>query len=78
MARRRFRWTRKLYHQADSLARFMGRHLYELPDCPNLVRRYVELWERHPQSDDPLLMPVRQRLNRGTAFHGITFRAEAA
>jgi hypothetical protein len=28
MARRRFRWTRKLYQEADSLARFLGRHMY--------------------------------------------------
>lgn len=64
MARRRFRWTRKLYREADSLARFVGRHPYELPqDQPDLVRRYFELWERHPQRDDPLLQDVRRRLN---------------
>jgi hypothetical protein len=64
MARRRFRWTRKLYRQADSLARFIGRHMYELPDQPNLVRRYFELWERHPQRDDPLNDPMWLRKSR--------------
>ena len=58
MRRQRFRWTRKLYRQADSLARFVGRHLYELPsDQPLLLRLYFALWERHPQRDDPLTLP---------------------
>ena len=61
MARRRFRWTRKLYQEADSLARFLGRHMYELPDAPPLVQRYLRLCERHPQRDDPLLRPHWQR-----------------
>lgn len=61
MARRRFRWTRKLYREADSLARLLGRHIYEVHDTPNLVRRYFELWERHPQSDDPLSRPHHVR-----------------
>ncbi len=63
MSRNRFRWTRKTYKQAAWLARFMGRHLYELGEQPNLLRRYFELWDRHPQKEDLLLMPVRQRLN---------------
>lgn len=62
MRRRRFRWTRRLYLQADSLARFMSRHLADLPsEAPPLVRRYLALWERHPQHDDPLLRPTWQR-----------------
>ena len=61
MARRRFRWTRKTYREADSLARFLTRHMYELPDAPPLVRRYLALWERHPQHDDPLERPAWQR-----------------
>jgi hypothetical protein len=61
MARKRFRWTRKTYKHADWLARFMGRHLYELHDQPNLLRRYFELWDRHPQRDDPLTMPMNLR-----------------
>ena len=64
MARKRFRWTRKLYRQADSLCRFIGRHMYELPDQPNLVRRYFELWDRYQQSEDPLLLPLWQRYQR--------------
>jgi len=60
---KRFRWTRKAYRRAHWLARFMGRHLYELDHQPNLLRRYFELWDRNPQRDDPLLTPVRQRLN---------------
>lgn len=61
MARRRFRWTRKLYQEADSLARFLGRHMYELPDAPPLVQRYLRLWERHPQRSGVLhpLPPLR-------------------
>lgn len=57
MARKRFKWTRTTYRQADSLARFMGRHLYELHHQPTMLRRYFELWDRHPQSDDPLTLP---------------------
>lgn len=62
MARKRFRWTRRRYEKARELARFMDRHLCELPDqMPDLLRRYVELWERHPQNDDPLLIPMLRR-----------------
>jgi len=62
MARKRFKWTRKLYKQADWMARFYGRHIYELPERPPmLLQRYWDLWERHRQNDDPLLVPVRQR-----------------
>jgi hypothetical protein len=62
MARKRFRWTRKAYKQADWMARFYGRHIYELPERPPpLLQRYFALWERHRQNDDPLLVPLRQR-----------------
>lgn len=60
----RFRWTRKAYRQANQLARLFSRFM-ELPDhAPAIVRRYWELWERYPQSEDPLLTPVRHRLQR--------------
>ncbi len=62
MARNRFRWTRKSYAHAAWLARFMGRHLYELGEQPNLLRRYFELWDRHPQREDPLRIHVTHRL----------------
>ena len=53
MARKRFRWTRRRYEKARELARFMGRHMIELPDqMPDLLRRYLDLWERYPQRDD--------------------------
>lgn len=61
MGRKRFKWTRKTYRQADSLARFMGRHLYELHDQPTLVRKLYELWDRNPQRDDPLTLPMHMR-----------------
>jgi hypothetical protein len=61
MARKRFKWTRKAYRHASWLARFMGRHLYELHHQPDLLRRYFELWDRHPQRDDPLQTPMRYR-----------------
>lgn len=65
MARRRFRWTRDRYRKAAHLSRFFSRWLYELPgDPPRLLQRYFELWERHPQRDDPLLTPVRYRYER--------------
>jgi len=64
MARRRFRWTRKAYQHAAWLARFTGRHLYQLPEHPpHLLRLYWELWDRHPQRDDPLTLPIRRRRN---------------
>lgn len=65
MARRRFRWTRKAYQHAAWLARFTGRHLYELPERPPpLLQRYFDLWGRHPQKDDPLLEPLSRRYAR--------------
>lgn len=65
MARRRFRWTRERYRQAQRLARFYSRWVYELPsEKPRLLQRYFDLWERHQQRDDPLLQPVRYRYNQ--------------
>lgn len=65
MARRRFRWTRERYRKAQRLSRFFSRLVYDLPsDPPRLLQRYFELWERHPQRDDPLLQPVRYRYER--------------
>ena len=61
MPRRRFAWTRRLYRQADSLARLVNRHVYDAHGVPPLVRRYHQLWEQHPQHDDPLLRPVQWR-----------------
>lgn len=62
MARKRFKWTRSRYYKARSLVRFMNRHVCELPDeMPDLMRRYVELWERHPQREDLLELPQWRR-----------------
>jgi len=64
MSVKKFRWTRKRYRKADSLARFMTRHLYDLPEQPRILRRYFELWDLHPQREDPLLTPVCYRYDR--------------
>jgi hypothetical protein len=62
MPRRRFRWTRENYRKAASLVRFLARHPYEQYGRePALVRRFVALWDRHPQQEDPLLRPHWQR-----------------
>jgi hypothetical protein len=62
MARRRFRWTRERYRKAQHLSRFFARWVYELPsERPALLQRFQDLWERHPQRDDPLTRPIRQR-----------------
>ena len=64
MARHRWRWTRRAYRKAASLARYFDRHVYDLPhEPPNILRRLWELWERHPQRDDPLNVPLRWRLS---------------
>lgn len=73
---KRFRWTRKKYEHAHWLARFAGRHLYEVYQTPDMVRRYLELWSRHPQKEDPLLWHVRHRLDakrRAEEDDGIPF-----
>lgn len=60
--RSRFRWTRRLYREATSLARFLDRYPYhELHQPPPLVQRLIELWDLHPQANDPLLRPLWQR-----------------
>jgi hypothetical protein len=65
VTRRRFRWTRDRYRKAAHLSRYFARHVYDLPsDPPRLLERYWELWQRHPQRDDPLLESVRWRLAR--------------
>lgn len=62
MARQRFRWNRARYRKADSLARYFARHVYDLPsEPPRMLKRLRELWERHPQRDDPLLTAFRLR-----------------
>lgn len=62
MARRRFRWTRERYRKAQRLSRFFARWVYELPsEPPKLLQHYVELWDRHRQNDDPLLVPLKYR-----------------
>lgn len=64
MARKRFRWTRERYRKARSLDRYFARHIYDMPsEPPRLVQRLHDLYERHPQRDDPLLANVRHRLN---------------
>lgn len=62
MARRRFRWTRERYRKAHHLSRFYSRWVYDLPsDPPRLLQRFFDLWQRHPQRDDPLTKPIRLR-----------------
>lgn len=58
---RRFRWTRSKYRKAHHLSRLLGRLDY-YADKPALVERLHELWEKHPQREDPLLQPLRYRL----------------
>ena len=62
MRRRRFRWTRERFRKAHSLARFLARWPYHFDsDPPPLVQRFFELYERRPQREDPLMVPLRQR-----------------
>lgn len=70
MSRRRFYWTRAKYRQAHREARaYFGQGFMDHGE-PSLVRRYRELWERHPQNDDPLTLP---RWRRYPADDGIPF-----
>ena len=62
MTRKRFKWTRAKYRRADHLARLLGRQITVVGEEPDLVRRYFELWARHPQHNDPLLQPLRYRV----------------
>lgn len=74
MARKRFRWTRKRYRRAWHLSRFFARYIYDLPsEPPALLRRFHELWERHPQRDDPLLQPFKWRRRTLEHFDEIPF-----
>lgn len=57
MARRRFRWTRAKYRQAHREARMYFGQGFMHHGEPSLVRRYRELWEAHPQDNDPLKRP---------------------
>lgn len=55
-------WTRERYRKAAHLSRYFARHVYDLPsDAPALLERYRELWARHQQGNDPLLLPLRSR-----------------
>lgn len=57
-----FRWTRQRYRRAASLCRFFARVRHRQPDTePELLQRFFALWERHPQSADPLLTPLHER-----------------
>ena len=60
---RKFKWSRDRYRKAHHLARLFSRwDCQQLPsEPPDLLRRYFELWERHPQHNDPLLMPLKYR-----------------
>lgn len=72
--RKRFRWTRARYRKADRLSRYFARHIYELPsEPPLLLRRYNDLWGRHPQRDDPLLTPFAWRPRTLEFDDGIPF-----
>ena len=64
-----FRWTRRAYRKAKSLARYFERHVYDLPsEPPAIIRRLWDLLERHPQRNDPLERPLRSRLYDRRAF----------
>lgn len=62
MSRKRFRWSREAYRQAESLNRLLTRHVRTIWVAPPLVRHLQELWKRHPQKDDPLLILAKHRL----------------
>lgn len=69
MVRPRFRWTRRAYRKARSLARYFERHVYDLPsEPPAILRRLWDLLARHPQRDDPLQRPLRARLYERRSF----------
>ena len=61
MPRKPFRWTRAKYKRAHHLARFLSRVHGLSYKSPALVERYIELWEQHPQFEDPLLTPYTWR-----------------
>lgn len=57
-----FRWTRAKYRRAHRETRIYDREGYLYHGEPPLVGRFRELWEQHPQNNDPLLTPIRWRL----------------
>lgn len=65
---KRFRWTRRKYQHARRLARMLHR-FYVLPDdMPPIVQEYMDLWEEHPQYEDPLLTPIGWRYDPEIPF----------
>lgn len=58
---RKFRWTRALYRRAHREARVYDGYGFMYHGEPALVRRWRELWDRHPQGVDPLLTPLQWR-----------------
>ncbi|ATG94659.1 hypothetical protein QRO08_16015 [Paracidovorax citrulli] len=59
--RRRFRWTRKTYREAHRAARVFDGYGFMYHDEPPMVARFRELWEAHPQHEDPLTRPLWAR-----------------
>lgn len=56
--RKRPFWTRSRYRAAASLRRFSDRHPYDRNwDDHPLLRAFNDLWDQHPQREDPLLLP---------------------
>lgn len=72
MTRSRFRWTRAKYYQAYREARVYDGQGFMYHGEPSLVRRYRELWDRHPQGEDPLTRHISWRYPR-TDPDGIPF-----
>lgn len=64
MTRKPFRWTRALYRRAARETRVYESYGFMYHGEPGIVRRYRELWEQHPQAQDPLRDPLRYRLQR--------------
>jgi len=59
---RQFKWTRQRYKKASSLQRLFSRTgYYECQKLPGLIQRFIDLWDHHPQYNDPLLITLRQR-----------------
>lgn len=50
---RKFRWTRALYRRAHREARIYDGQGFMYHGEPALVRRCRELWDQHPQHDEP-------------------------
>ena len=58
---RKFRWTRAIYRRAHREARVYDGYGFMYHGEPALVRRWRDLWDRHPQHDDPLTLPRWRR-----------------